>query len=206
MKIKVCGLLSKENIKKITALNIDMVGIIFEPTSKRFLKNKKAITDVISNLDKVKKVGVFVNPSSQLVAENIEKYQLDYIQLHGQESADFCALFSKQVKVIKAFGINEFFDFNLLEKYKTSCDLFLFDTFTLKHGGSGKLFNWELLKDKNIPLPFILSGGIDIQHVEKIKSLKLKNLWGIDINSRFETRPGIKNIEKIKTFVHAIRS
>ena len=206
MKIKVCGLTSKENIKKIIDLNIDMVGFIFEPTSPRFLKNKKVITEVIAGADKVKTVGVFVNPSIQLVTENIEKYKLDYIQLHGQESVDFCALFFKKVMVIKAFGINEFFDFNILEKYKTSCHMFLFDTYTLKHGGSGKLFDWNILENKNIPLPFILSGGIDAGLVEKIKSMKLNNLWGIDINSRFETRPGIKNIDKIKTFVHALRN
>ncbi len=206
MKIKVCGLTSKENIKEIIDLNVDMVGFIFEPSSKRFLKNKKVIAEVIAAADKVETVGVFVNPSPQLVTECIEKYKLDYIQLHGQESVDFCALFFKKVKVIKAFGINEFFDFNILEKYKTSCHLFLFDTYTLQHGGSGKLFDWSLLENKNVPLPFILSGGIDIDHVEKIKSLKLKNLWSIDINSRFETKPGIKNIEKIKKFVHALRN
>ena len=206
IKIKDCGMTSKENIKKVLDIGVDMIGLIFVPTSKRFLKDKKAIIDFVSQIVQVKKVGVFVNPSAALVSKQIDQYKLDYIQLHGQESADFCSLFTNKVKVIKAFGVDEFFDFKILEKYKTSCDYILFDTYSLQQGGSGKLFDWELLDNKNIPLPFILSGGIDADLDQRISQLSLPLLWGIDINSRFETKPGMKNIDKIKSFVHAIHS
>lgn len=205
IKIKVCGLTSKDNIKRVIAQDVDMIGMIFSQVSPRFLRNKKSIIDLISDEKGVTKVGVFVDPSAQLVSEMIDKYKLDMIQLHGHESADFCSIFYNKVKVIKAFGIDEYFDYKLLEKYKTSCHYMLFDTFTVLHGGSGKTFNWELLKDKNIPLPFILSGGIDVEMAEKIKKIDLPNFYGVDINSKFETKPGIKNIEKIKTFINELR-
>ena len=205
LKIKVCGLTMKENIRKVAALDIDMIGLNFAPTSPRFLRNKKSIIDLLGEINHVQKVGIFVDPSAQLVSEMIDKYHLDKIQLHGHESADFCAIFHNKVRVIKAFGIDEYFDYKLLEKYKTSCHYLLFDTFTMMHGGSGRTFNWELLKGKNIPLQFLLSGGIDPTMVEKIRAIDIPNFSGIDINSKFETKPGIKNIEKIKTFINELR-
>ena len=206
IKVKVCGLTMKENIKKVAALEIDMIGLNFAAVSPRFLRDKKSIIDLLHEIKNVLKIGIFVDPSAQYVSEMIDKYQLDKIQLHGQESADFCNIFSGRVKVIKAFGIDEYFDYKLLEKYKTSCDYLLFDTFTSLHGGSGKTFNWKLLEGKNIPLPFLLSGGIDSDMIDQIKLIDLPNFTGVDINSKFEIKPGIKNVEKIKAFINELRS
>lgn len=206
LKIKVCGMTMKENMRKIMALGVDMMGLIFSHESPRALKIKRSVIDLLQDTGNIKKVGIFVDPDAQYVQDIVELYRLDMIQLHGQESADFCHLFHNKTEVIKAFGIDPFFDFKLLEKYRSSCHYFLFDTRTSRHGGSGKVFDWDLLKGRNIPLPFLLSGGIDESMAERILALDFPNFYGIDINSRFESRPGIKDIEKVKRFINEIRS
>lgn len=206
LKIKVCGMTMKENMRKVMTLGVDMMGLIFSHESPRAVKPKRAFIDFLQDTGDIKKVGIFVDPGAQYVQDIIGLYRLDMIQLHGQESADFCHLFHNKTEVIKAFGIDPFFDFKLLEKYRSSCHYLLFDTRTSLHGGSGKVFDWELLREKNIPLPFLLSGGIDGSMAERILALGLPNLYGIDLNSRFESKPGIKDIEKVKRFINEIRS
>jgi len=145
---------------------------------------------------------VFVNSSVEEIILTQIKYKLDYIQLHGNENAEFCKeLFLKNIKIIKAFGIDEYFDFSETLEYKPYCSYFLFDTKTESHGGSGKKFDWQILNFNKVGMPFFLSGGIDEEDIEEIKKIKNKNFFAIDINSRFEISPALKNIEKIKLFI-----
>ena len=194
MQFKVCGLKYTENIKQVAALSPDYMGFIFYSQSKRFVGDDFKIP-VIS--PRIKKVGVFVDQKADYIIEKTDKYGLDYIQLHGNESASFCEVMSHLVKVIKAFGIDENFNFNLLENYKSSCDYFLFDTKTNEFGGSGKQFDWGILKNYTCDVPLFLSGGIGLEEVEKLRIKEFK-IHAIDVNSRFETEPGLKDIKKLE--------
>ncbi|MGZ4034723.1 MAG: phosphoribosylanthranilate isomerase [Bacteroidia bacterium] len=194
MFLKICGLKHKENIEQVAALKPDFMGFIFYPESKRFVGEYFRMPEIFPE---IKKVGVFVNAKAGYIIEKIDEYNLDLIQLHGNESASFCEVMSHIVKVIKAFGIDENFDFNILENYKGSCDYFLFDTKTEGHGGSGKQFDWKFLENYKSDVPFFLSGGIGLKEIEDVQNLKLK-VAGIDVNSKFETEPGIKNIKELE--------
>ena len=164
MQLKVCGLKYKENIEQVAALRPDYMGFIFYPQSKRFVGDDFKMPMISPE---IKKVGVFVNATAGYIIEKIDKHGLDFIQLHGNESASFCEVMSHLVKVIKAFGIDDNFDFNVLASYKNSCDYFLFDTKTTEFGGSGKQFNRDVLKNYTHDVPFFLSGGIGLEEVEK---------------------------------------
>ncbi|MGQ0829375.1 MAG: phosphoribosylanthranilate isomerase [Bacteroidota bacterium] len=196
MKLKVCGLKYKENIEQVAVLHPDYMGFIFYPGSKRFVGNDFVMPNISSN---IKKVGVFVNATVDEIKEKVIKYKLDLVQLHGDESSQFCAQIKPIVKVMKAFGINETFDFKILESYKNSCDYFLFDTKTSEYGGSGKQFDWTILKSYNNDIPFFLSGGLDLKNINNLQ-LTTCNLqpFAIDVNSKFEIEPGLKDIEKLK--------
>ncbi|MDP2385583.1 MAG: phosphoribosylanthranilate isomerase [Bacteroidota bacterium] len=198
MKLKVCGLNNDENIRQIVESKPDFMGFIFYEKSPRYI-GKLTQVDVIKNIPKeIKKVGVFVNAPFAVIQKQVKKYGLDYVQLHGGESPGFC----KSVKelgagVIKSFGIDEQFDFSQVNLFSQVSDYFLFDTKTEHHGGSGEQFDWRLLKNKEFGRPVILSGGITLADVRKIKR-EFPKVYGIDINSRFETQTGIKDIALIK--------
>jgi phosphoribosylanthranilate isomerase len=128
------------------------------------------------------------------------------VQLHGDETSELCAELKPHVKVMKAFQIQDDLDFKQLESYLSVVDYFLFDSPTANYGGSGKQFNWQLLKNYNYNIPFFLSGGISEDHIEEIKLLNIPQLIAIDINSKFETEPGLKNIEHIKQFISKLNS
>ena len=202
MKIKVCGMLKNQNVEKLVKLKPDYVGFIFYINSPRFAgKNTPALPDGI------KKTGVFVNSQFEFIKKTIKKHSLQSVQLHGDETPDFCRLIkSLGVEVIKAINIIDNYDFKKLLPYQKFCNYFLFDTKGKLPGGNGYAFDWEILKDYTLNTPFFLSGGIGPEHVSKIKKLLKTNLpiYAIDINSKFETKPGFKKIEIIEDFKNKI--
>lgn len=199
LKIKVCGLTLQDNIDGVDFLDIDFVGNIFYSKSPRY---------ITSNLNsKAIKVGVFVKETIKTIKTKIEKHDLQVVQLHGGESNEFCNLVKQLgVHVWKVFSIDDEFNFELLNEFD-SADLFLFDTKSPKHGGTGKKFNWELLNkiDDLSPKKYFLSGGIGFKDVKEIKRLQLKNMIGLDLNSKFEKSPGIKDVELLKEFLKKLR-
>jgi phosphoribosylanthranilate isomerase len=204
-KLKVCGMKYAENIREVATLKPDYMGFIFYEKSKRFV-NESLDKNLLTSLNGIEKVGVFVNHSLDFVLSTSRKYGFMTVQLHGDESPEFCeeldALAS--ISTIKAFRIGENFDFKLLEAYKKICPYFLFDTQTENFGGSGMRFNWKLLSNYDNKVPFFLSGGISLETAEEINKLEGLNIHAIDINSRFELEPGIKDVAKIKKFIGSL--
>ena len=201
MKLKVCGLKHEQNIKELMQLPIDYMGFIFYKKSPRFVAENLSF-DFLRIIPKhIKKVGVFVNETNYSIFNQVAHYDLDMVQLHGDETPEICAELKTQVKVMKAFQINDGFDFIQLEKYMPVVDYFLFDSPTVNYGGSGKSFNWQALKKYNYNIPFFLSGGINEEHIEEIKQLNIPQLAAIDINSKFEIEPGLKNTIQVKQFI-----
>ncbi len=201
MIIKVCGLNNGDNINQLMKLDLDFMGIIFYEKSSRFFSS--------TTLPKTEKkyIAVFVNESLDVIKKIINKYKFEYVQLHGNEDEKFCKELSSFCNVIKAFRIDDTFDLNNIEKYSKYCKYFLFDTFTESYGGSGKKFNWDLLLNYNHKKDFILSGGINLELISSIKKLKnqLPNLIGVDLNSKFEIKPGLKDINRVKKFIKSIK-
>jgi phosphoribosylanthranilate isomerase len=206
-KVKVCGLTDARNAWQVADAGADFAGFIFYPRSKRFV-GETPHADLFMNIPShVKKVGVFVNEKKVKIIEIARKYQLDLVQLHGAESAVFCNdLKIKGISVMKAFGIGEDFDFEKLTDYKDSCDFFLFDTQTMLYGGSGIKFRWERIEEYKLNTPFFLGGGIGPLDVQKVRNINHPGFFAADINSRFETAPGIKNIDIVKTFIQHFKN
>ena len=197
MKIKVCGLKYVDNINTVAKLSPDYMGFIFYDKTPRFVEELSA--DVLASLPQsVVKTAVFVNETLSNINSIAEQYGFDAVQLHGSESPEFCAALKGKVKVIKAFGLNDGFDFEQLKSYADVVDFFLFDTKTPIHGGSGKTFDWGLLNKYDLDIPFFLSGGISPDNLEERKKLKHPRFYGVDLNSRFETAPGLKDINKLE--------
>lgn len=193
-----------ENIYRLAALQPDFIGFIFYDKSKRFVGENLNVRNL--NIDKsIKKTGVFVNASKTDILKNIKKHDLNLIQLHGNESPEFCkSLYEKGIKISKAFQIDEDFDFKILNAYKSVCDYFLFDTKTKNYGGSGRKFDWDILQAYDNEKPFFLSGGIDLDDVSSINKINNLNIYAIDINSKFEIEPGLKDIGKIGMFMELL--
>jgi phosphoribosylanthranilate isomerase len=209
LKLKVCGLKYKENIVEIANLQPDYMGFIFYDPSKRFVGEDFEMPVISSD---IKKVGVFVNATVDYIIDKIIKYKLNLVQLHGDENAAFCENLSlrlsqnentQNVKIIKAFGVDTNFDFKTLESFKNSCDYFLFDTKTKEYGGSGKSFDWSILKNYDNSKPCFLSGGIGLEELKNISDSQLQ-IYAIDVNSKFEVEPGLKNIKMIKELVDVL--
>lgn len=201
MKIKVCGMKYPGNIAEVSGLEPDYMGFICYPASPRFIDELQAIDAPKTIL----RTGVFVNESADKVEELIDTYQFDAIQLHGNESPDFCELFRNKVTVIKAFGVDEGFDFEQLEAYEGKIDIFLFDTKTNKHGGSGLTFDWALLNQYKLNTPFFLSGGLSLENLDEVKNIAHPQFYGVDLNSKFEQEPGLKDIDKLKEAFKLLR-
>ncbi|MFY0686897.1 MAG: phosphoribosylanthranilate isomerase [Cyclobacteriaceae bacterium] len=192
MKLKVCGMRESKNIEQLEQLSPDWMGLIFYPDSKRFVGDWDIKT-------RLKKVGVFVNEATDRIQSTIRNYGLSVVQLHGGESVDQVReVKSMGVDVWKVFGVMDELPIVQMDLYEGEVDAFLFDTKTRDHGGSGEQFDWSILSDYSFDTPFLLSGGLDLDDVEKIKAMDLEQLIGIDVNSRFEIEPGLKNIEKIR--------
>ncbi len=205
MKIKVCGMREKENIQELVALKPDYIGFIFYQLSKRYAGDL-AKEIAIAFPAGIKKTGVFVDADTEEIKNRIKDYHLDAVQLHGSESAEMCrTLKEEKVEVIKAFGIDEVFDFSKLESYADQVDYFLFDTKTTQHGGSGEVFNWDILKRYTLDKPYFLSGGISPENLPEVIKLDDRRLYAADLNSQFETEPGLKDIAKIKEAISIIR-
>lgn len=205
MKIKVCGMKYKENIEQIADLKPDYMGFIFYTPSKRYVTEEFFLPALPPE---IRKVGVFVDANADDIIDKINNYNLDCIQLHGSEPPYFCRQMQRITCIIKAFGIDESFDFQQLEAYKDACDYFLFDTKTSGHGGSGQQFNWQLLRKYTGNVPFFLSGGLDLRDVKEIKQLSQDHhlLYAIDVNSRFEISPGLKDVDKLNELFHQLRN
>jgi phosphoribosylanthranilate isomerase len=205
MKIKVCGLKFPENIEEVAALLPDYMGFICYSKSPRYID--KLDEDLLATLpEHILKTGVFVNQSTETINKYLNRYEFDVIQLHGNESPELCKMFRKKVLVIKAFGVDEHFDFNRLDAYKNHVDYFLFDTKTPVHGGSGVTFNWEILNNYTGEVPFFLSGGLSLDNLAEAAKFKHPQLYGADLNSRFEVLPGLKDLEKLKKAFNTIKT
>jgi phosphoribosylanthranilate isomerase len=199
MITKVCGMRDAQNIRDVEALGIDWIGMIFWPKSKRY------VAEVPSYLpEHLKKVGVFVDSTLDDILQHISDYQLDIIQLHGQESPDFAKAL-KPHTIIKAFNIEKADDLLQTEKYKGIADYFLFDTKGKMVGGNGQKFDWSVLTAYQGKTPFLLSGGIGPEDAESVRSFHHPRCIGIDLNSRFESEPGFKDINQLKTFINNIK-
>lgn len=206
MQFKVCGITNLDQANALQAMGVHYIGFIFYPSSKRYVLDKLSLADIANFKPAgVKKVGVFVNESLEQILETVNTAGLDLVQLHGDESPEYCATLRQKVETIKVFRVGAFVpDF---AAYETVVDYFLFDTDSTLYGGTGQHFNWELIKGSTIPKPFFLSGGIgpnDVQGVRVMEKTKAgKSLLALDINSQFEETPGVKNLEKIKIFINA---
>ena len=183
-----------DNIREVAELSPDFMGFIYYPQSKRFVGNNFVIPDIPSS---IKKVGVFVNETRKRILNMIKQHKLDYVQLHGDETAEFCTSLYESAKIIKAFGIDNRFDFSLLNDYENYCEYFLFDTKTKEYGGSGKTFDKTLLKKNTSSKPFFISGGIGMEEATGLMH-QMPGYFAIDVNSKFETEPGFKDIHKLK--------
>lgn len=203
LKLKICGMKFAANIAAVASLQPDYLGFIFYEQSPRFMSDVSA--ELIKYIpSEIKTVGVFVNEELDIVKKKINLYQLKAVQLHGQESAGYCQALKSglnPIEVIKAFGVDEDFDFSILDVYSDVVDYFLFDTKTKAHGGSGKTFDWRILNEYTLDKPYFLSGGIDLEHVAAIAEINDSRLYALDINSRFEMEPGLKDAEKIKELI-----
>jgi phosphoribosylanthranilate isomerase len=199
MKLKVCGMRETTNISELLKLSPDFVGFIFFAKSKRDVADSLDAELLASFPNSTQKVGVFVNAELDFVKGKVEQFGLELVQLHGDESPEYCFdLKSKGINVMKVFSVGESFDFNQLETYKPYVDFFLFDTKGKERGGNGVQFEWSILKGYDQEIPFFLSGGIDLENLEQLSELKGMNLYAIDVNSKFEIEPGLKDIEKLK--------
>jgi len=212
MKLKVCGM--KYNTKEVASLQPDYLGFIFWEPSGRYFEGK------IPQLPQgIRKVGVFVDASISEVLEKIEKYNLWGVQLHSNENPEYCEELNakchaelveaqsknhQEIKIIKVFSIQDEFDFSVLQPFEEVCDYYLFDTKGKLPGGNGYSFNWEVLKDYPSTKPYFLSGGIGLEEIDSIqeflKKPESKYCHVIDVNSKFELEPGLKDVEKLKKF------
>ena len=213
MKIKVCGMRDSENISNLVALKPDYIGFIFYNRSNRFV----ADFPHVNIPETIKKVGVFVNEELTEVLNKVTKYDLDCVQLHGDESPEYCndlrrsqgVLESRNLEVIKAFAVDDSFDFRNTTPYQNYCDYLLFDTKGKDYGGNGIKFNWEILKNYKGKTPYFLSGGIGPEEQEEFISFLSRPESDlcevVDVNSRFEISPGLKDIKKLKEFKYNLR-
>ncbi|RZK81266.1 MAG: phosphoribosylanthranilate isomerase [Pedobacter sp.] len=202
-KLKICGMKIPENIKRVSDLQPDYMGFIFYSGSKRYVEDLPP-AQLLDLPEGVKRVGVFVDETLDEVVRIKENYHLQGLQLHGNETPIYCmslkSKLSDDTLIIKAFGVDEDFDFASLSSYQGMVDYFLFDTQTPDHGGSGRTFNWQLLEHYTLNVPYFLSGGIGPEQVEELRKIDDDRLYAIDVNSRFETEPGLKDIDKLKDF------
>ncbi len=192
---------NEDNIRAVEALGIDWMGFVFYPPSKRFVDQVPAYLP-----NNAKRVGVFVNESMETILEKAASFHLDIVQLHGDESPEFCKLLGKQdIQVMKAFGIADSFPCEKIAAFEGCCEYFLFDTQTSDYGGSGRQFNWDILQNYHGKTSFLLSGGIGPDDAQAILEFSHPMCIGIDINSKFELSPANKNIQSIEQFIKSLK-
>jgi phosphoribosylanthranilate isomerase len=202
---------SLAQLQQLEKLGVDYAGLIFYEGSKRFVGEKLQADEVKRETAGLKKVGVFVNADLPTVKNTIENFGLHAVQLHGDDTVEYCAELMNTTKVIKVFRISGQENIEeLTAPFRDACHYFLFDSSPvpddskLVYGGTGRSFDWDLLKSKNIGKPFFLSGGIGPGDAESIRLFRHPDLYGTDVNSRFETAPGIKDLGKIEQFIKAL--
>ena len=203
LKIKVCGMRDPSNIVAVSALPIHFMGFIFYEKSLRFVTHTH---DISACADDLTKVGVFVNAEIEYILHKLDQYDLDAVQLHGSETPQYIADFSTElwlklklmanvdIEIIKAFSVDSDFDFETTKSYSELVKYFLFDTKSPQHGGAGIKFDWSILEKYDSEVPFLLAGGISENDVEIIKSLTISQLYGLDLNSKFEIEPALKDV------------
>lgn len=196
-----------DNITQVGALEPDFMGFIFYSKSRRFVGDDFLPKSLEKLPETIKKVAVFVNEDVNRILEIQKQFSFDFVQLHGNESVSECEFLKENnIKIIKAFSIDETFNFEVLKAYEIVCDYFLFDTKTPDFGGSGKIFNWKLLENYKLNKPFFLSGGLNLESIEKIKKLNYPQLIGLDFNSQLEDQDLKKNKEKVTEVIRETRT
>jgi phosphoribosylanthranilate isomerase len=204
MKIKVCGITRREDLLKLVEYQVNYAGFIFYEKSPRFA-GSKLDPRTIRETKEIKKVGVFVDAPLEQVRRTITDYGLDMVQLHGDETPGYCAAID--IPVIKAFRVRTNINWDAIEPFIAVTDYFLFDTDAGNaYGGTGIRFNWELLNSYPYEHPFFLSGGIGPEQLTELLEFKHPALFAVDVNSKFETVPGVKDMEKVKSFTEQIQS
>ena len=216
MKIKICGLKEPKNIAALARLRPDYIGFIFYPKSPRYAEGArllKFLEEEQEALEGISRVGVFVNEEVDRILSVAHDYQLDYVQLHGDESPAYCQelqlLWSvssmHRSRIIKAFRVDAAFEWAQVNAYAAFCPLFIFDTKGVAPGGTGKKWDWSLLDNYNGVTPFLLSGGIGPDDILAVKGLSHPQFSGLDLNSKFETEPGLKDTELLQDFMTKLK-
>lgn len=207
VRIKVCGMRDPLNVVEISDIKPDFMGFIFYKGSPRFIGSDPD-QSLFNNVPPgIIKTGVFVDEKRDEILRLSVRSGLGMIQLHGNESPDYCSyLRSSGLKIIKVISIAKSFDFEFVKSFSEVCDYFLFDTRTEKAGGSGVKFDWNKLKAYNLDIPFFLSGGIGPEDTGLIKTFENRGFFAVDVNSRFETTPGIKNVTLVKKFIEVLKN
>ena len=210
MLIKVCGITSVEQLKDLQLIGVDYAGLIFYPPSPRYVgKHKMQASETKEQQISIRKIGVFVNEQECDLLKLVDDWGLEMVQLHGEETPEFCERISKQVKVIKAFRVGAVDDIELMASpYRDVVDYFLFDTMGEKYGGTGKQFDWKLVSNTVLEKPYFLSGGIGADLDQELNDFAStqKDLYAVDVNSKFEVSPGIKNMGLIRKFVDSLKN
>ena len=223
MVIKVCGMRDAQNIREVSQLGVDMIGMIFYPKSPRYVEMQSSHAGIIPDYAKedinIKsskspaRVGVFVDDMVQNIVTRVVNYHLDYVQLHGNEPREMCENLRSTldpdirpgIKIIKAISVSDASDIQKYKEYVGAVDLFLFDTKCKTVGGSGQQFDWQVLEQYDGEVPFLLSGGIGPEDASRLHAFHHPKCIGIDLNSRFEIEPGVKDVEKLKGFLNEIQ-
>lgn len=197
--IKICGMKLPQNIKSIELLETNFIGFIFYTYSPRFIGVSFPIET------QIKKIGVIVNNSISKILKTVQKYAIDLVQLHGQDFLEYCEeLYKNNVSIIKVIRVNEVLAFSCIHKYINYSLFFLFDTYCIEYGGSGRKFSWNKIKEYAFDIPFFLSGGIGPEDVKRIKNVFHTKFFGFDLNSKFEIEPTNKNRDELRRFIHKI--
>ena len=223
MVIKVCGMRDAQNIREVSQLGVDMIGMIFYPKSPRYVEMQSSHAGIIPdyvkediNIKSAKspaRVGVFVDDMVQNIVTRVVNYHLDYVQLHGNEPREMCENLRLTldpdirpgIKIIKAISVSDASDIQKYKEYVGVVDYFLFDTKCKTVGGSGQQFDWQVLDEYDGDVPFLMSGGIGPEDASRILSFHHPRCVGIDLNSRFETEPGLKDVEKLKELLLKVK-
>jgi phosphoribosylanthranilate isomerase len=209
MRLKVCGITQEEQMAQLAGAGATFGGFIFYPKSPRYVL-RTMTTSQIKKENNINKVGVFVNATVDEVLQMVDECRLHIVQLHGDETAKYCEKIADYISVVKAFRLSETDNIGYrIQEYMNVCDMFMFDTEGVGYGGTGKKFNWGMLNDVVVGKPYFLSGGIEPTDAEKLKVFEqkpeAKALFAVDINSKFEIAPGIKDMELIKKFAQEIK-
>ena len=204
MRIKVCGMTQVAQVEQLSEMGVAFAGFIFYAKSPRYVF-RDMTTSQIRKLNNINKVGVFVNASIEEVLHLVDECRLQAVQLHGDESPRYCEKIADYVSVVKAFRLTDHDSVEwTIKNYADSCDMYMFDTMGSGYGGTGKKFDWGVLTGSTIEKPFFLSGGIEPGDEEKLKEFAgepvASSLFAVDINSKFEVNPGIKDLQKVRTF------